>query len=225
MKTRVPFVMLLALAGGCAHARGEARFEEIRRAPARLCYAESGVTVMAGDAMPCPDRSEVRAEIAGLLARVAAPASALEGTRVTVVDAWINCGGVSTTGCTSADEVVVLRSAKPVAVLLPSTPEEFDRSGEEARLQRAYDWRRTLVHELGHVLRERAGLPGDVAHRDRDFWRVAETRTATAALWAANDPRSQRFAKAGKRVIAAKRPTNRLELTEAEPIEVSRRTP
>jgi hypothetical protein len=181
-------ITLIPLLTGCAATHlPEAKAGEAARAPAAVCFVTEGGIEVSSQVGRCPDRKTVEAETARFLARMGAPAAALDGVKIVFVPFWMECSGVMAWGCTRGRTILVNLSGEGAGRLVRPTGSEFP---DEAIWQRSYDWRNTMVHEMGHVLRAEAGLRGDSTHQDRWWWTVAENRGTATPAFASTDARS-----------------------------------
>lgn len=182
--------LLFALNAGCAAGAREARMDDLTRLPARVCGEMSGVLV-SSSGPSCPSPEDLAAVVESLGARMGAPDGSLDGVRVLLTRDWIFCAGLVAAGCSVGDISAVMIPDRPTGRLLRSDPTDLFDPPE---WERVYDWRKSLAHELGHVLRTRAGLEGDGLHRDRTFWIAAEDIRSLRPAFREGDARRQAFA-------------------------------
>lgn len=172
-----------------ARPAGEASFAEATRMPGTFCFVSTFGIEVSAIGVSCPAEAEVDSAAGLLLWRTAADANALEGVRLLVTGDWIECGGAMTFGCSSGDTIVVRKRDTQEGRLISVLSFE-----DETRWERVYAWERTLAHEFSHVLRTRAGLSADQAHRDRTWWRIADAPPTARTTFPPDDPRTKAVA-------------------------------
>lgn len=190
-------IVFSASTSALARPAGEVSFAEATRMPSTFCFVSTFGIEVAAIGVSCPTEAEVDSAAGVLLWRTAAVADALEGVRVVVTGDWIECGGAMTFGCSSGDTIVVRKRDTQEGRLISVVSFK-----DETRWERVYAWERTLAHELSHVLRTRAGLNADQAHRDRIWWRIADAPPTARTTLEANDPRTKAVATIRQRVAS-----------------------